>query len=198
MTNTNANAQQTILVLAATGKTGSRIFKKLTDLGWPVRSGSRSATPGFDWQDKDTWQPALQNIHTVYVCFHPDLAVPGAVGIIQSFTDLAVSQGVKKLVLLSGRGEPEAQQCEQIVMNAGIDWTIVRASWFAQNFSEGYLIEPLLAGHVALPAGDVAEPFIDVDDIADVAVAALTDAKHNGQVYEITGPRLITYKDAVD
>lgn len=197
MTNTNANAQQTILVLAATGKTGSRIFKKLTDLGWPVRSGSRSATPGFDWQDKDTWKPALQNIHTVYVCFHPDLAVPGAVNIIQSFTDLAVSQGVKKLVLLSGRGEPEAQQCEQIVMSSGIDWTIVRASWFAQNFSEGYLIEPLLAGHVALPAGNVAEPFIDVDDIADVAVAALTDDKHNGQVYDITGPRLLTFKDAV-
>src|SRR5688500_8357817 len=107
MTNTNANAQQTILVLAATGKTGSRIFKKLTDLGWPVRSGSRSANPGFDWQDKDTWKPALQNIHTVYVCFHPDLAVPGTVNIIQSFTDLAVNQGVKKLVLLSGRGEPE-------------------------------------------------------------------------------------------
>lgn len=197
MTNTNANAQQTILVLAATGKTGSRIFKKLTDLGWPVRSGSRSATPGFDWQDEDTWKPALQNIHTVYVCFHPDLAVPGAVNIIRSFTDLAVSQGVKKLVLLSGRGEPEAQQCEQIVMSSGIDWTIVRASWFAQNFSEGYLIEPLIAGHVALPAGNVAEPFIDVDDIADVAVAALTDDKHNGQVYDITGPRLLTFKDAV-
>lgn len=197
MTNTNANAQQIILVLAATGKTGSRIFKKLTDLGWPVRSGSRSATPGFDWQDEDTWKPALQNIHTVYVCFHPDLAVPGAVNIIRSFTDLAVSQGVKKLVLLSGRGEPEAQQCEQIVMSSGIDWTIVRASWFAQNFSEGYLIEPLIAGHVALPAGNVAEPFIDVDDIADVAVAALTDDKHNGQVYDITGPRLLTFKDAV-
>lgn len=197
MTNTNANAQQTILVLAATGKTGSRIFKKLTDLGWPVRSGFRSANPGFDWQDEDTWKPALQNIHTVYVCFHPDLAVPGAVDIIQSFTDLAISQGVKKLVLLSGRGEPEAQQCEQIVMSSGIDWTIVRASWFAQNFSEGYLIEPLLAGHVALPAGNVAEPFIDVDDIADVAVAALTDDKHNGQVYDITGPRLLTFKDAV-
>src|ERR1044072_8701475 len=173
MTNTNPNTKKTILGTAATGKTGSRIFRKLTEMGWPVRSGSRSPQPGFDWQDKNTWSPALQNIHTVYACFHPDLAVPGAVDIIRSFTETAISQGVKKLGLLSGRGETEAQNCEQIVMNSGIDWAIVRASWFAQNFSEGYLIEPMLAGHVALPAGDVGEPFVDVDDIADVAVAAL-------------------------
>lgn len=197
MTNTNANTAKTILVTGATGKTGSRIFKKLTEMGWPVRSCSRAANPGFDWQDMNTWGPALQHIHTVYVCFHPDLAVPGAVDIIRSFTDTAISQGVKKLVLLSGRGEAEAQNCEHIVMNAGIDWTIVRASWFAQNFSEGYLVEPILAGHVALPAGDIGEPFIDVDDIADVAVAALTDDKHNGQLYEVTGPRLLTFKDAI-
>jgi uncharacterized protein YbjT (DUF2867 family) len=197
MTNTNASTAKTILVTGATGKTGSRIFKKLTEMGWPVRSGSRTANPGFDWQDMNTWGPALQHIYTVYVCFHPDLAVPGAVDIIRSFTDTAISQGVKKLVLLSGRGEAEAQNCEQIVMNAGIDWTIVRASWFAQNFSEGYLVEPIRAGHVALPAGDIGEPFIDVDDIADVAVAALTDDKHNGQLYEVTGPRLLTFKDAI-
>jgi uncharacterized protein YbjT (DUF2867 family) len=197
MTNTNANNEKTILVLGATGKTGSRIFNKLSEMGWPVRSGSRSANPGFDWQDKNTWKPALQNIHTVYVCFHPDLAVPGTVDIIRSFTETAVSQGVKKLVLLSGRGEPEAQECEKIVMSSNADWVIVRASWFAQNFSEGYLIEPILAGHVALPAGNIGEPFIDVDDIADVAVAALTDDKHNGQLYEVTGPRLLTFKDAI-
>ncbi|WP_298736426.1 NAD(P)H-binding protein [uncultured Chitinophaga sp.] len=197
MTNTNVSTAKTILVTAATGKTGSRIFSKLNEMGWPVRSGSRNARPGFDWMDQHTWGPALQHIHTVYVCFHPDLAIPGAADIIRSFTETAVSQGVKKLVLLSGRGETAAQHCEQIIMEAGIDWTIVRASWFAQNFSEGYLVEPILAGHVALPAGDVGEPFIDVDDIADVAVAALTDDKHNGQVYEVTGPRLLTFRDAI-
>lgn len=198
MNTTNTNTEKrTILVIGSTGKTGARIFQQLTDMGWPVRSGSRSANPGFDWLDKNTWRAALQGIHSVYITFQPDLALPGAVEIIKEFTETAVREGVKKLVLLSGRGEPEAQECEQIVMHAGVDWTVLRASWFSQNFSENYLLEPVLAGHVALPVGDVGEPFIDVDDIAEVAVAALTDDKHNGQLYELTGPRLLTFRDAV-
>lgn len=187
-----------ILVLGATGKTGSRVLQRLIKLDWPVQSGSRSADPAFDWEDSTTWQQALQNIHSVYISFHPDLAVPGAVETIKKFVDTAVKSGVQKLVLLSGRGEVEAQHCEQVVMDSGIDWTIVRASWFCQNFSEGNFLDPLLAGHVTLPAGDVGEPFIDVDDLADVAVASLTEEGHNKKLYEVTGPRLLTFEEAVE
>jgi len=133
----------------------------------------------------------------VYICFQPDLAVPGATNIIRAFTQQAAKQGVTHVVLLSGRGEQEAQDCEQIVMQCGINWTIVRASWFSQNFSEGYLLEPIQAGHVALPAGDVGEPFVDTDDIADVAVAALTQAGHYGQQYEVTGPKMYSFAEAI-
>jgi uncharacterized protein YbjT (DUF2867 family) len=82
-----------------------------------------------------------------------------------------------------------------IVRNSGLEYTLVRAAWFAQNFSEGYLREPALAGVVALPAGEVREPIVDADDIADVAVAALTKEGHNRKLYEVTGPRLMTFDE---
>ncbi len=70
----------------------------------------------------------------MYITFQPDLAVPGADDTIRSFTELAVASGVRRLVLLSGRGEEEAERCGQIVQDSGVEWTILRASWFAQNF----------------------------------------------------------------
>ena len=185
------------LVLGGTGKTGSRIVSRLTAMGRPVRIGSRSAAIPFDWDNSATWSPALQTMDAVYISFQPDVAVPGAVQTIQAFVKKAVEAGVQKLVLLSGRGEKEAQECEKIVMAAGVGWTIVRASWFCQNFSESHMLEPILAGYVALPAGQIGEPFIDADDIADVAVAALTEEKHNGNIYEVTGPRLLTFREAI-
>ncbi len=162
-----------------------------------VRLGSRAGTPPFDWEQPATWPGALQDIEAVYISYYPDLAAPGATDAIRSFTGLAVERGVRRLALLSGRGEPEAQRCEQFVRDSGADWTLVRASWFCQNFSESYLLEPLLAGEVALPAGPVGEPFVDAADIAEVAVAALTEDRHIGQLYEVTGPRLWTFAEAV-
>ncbi|NHA07668.1 NAD(P)H-binding protein [Mucilaginibacter sp. HC2] len=195
--NNQENTKKQILVLGGTGKTGSRVVSKLQQLGWPVRIGSRNAAIPFDWNDQSTWAPVLQDIDSVYISYQPDLAVPGAADTIRSLTHLAVKSGVTHLVLLSGRGEEEAQACEKMVINAGVDWTILRASWFCQNFSEGYVLDPILAGQVDLPVGHVPEPFIDADDIADVAVAALTNNGHAGQVYELTGPRLLTFRDAI-
>ncbi|MBC7919851.1 MAG: NAD(P)H-binding protein [Ferruginibacter sp.] len=197
MDKANESPKKKTLVLGGTGKTGSRVVQRLTHGGWPVRVGSRSGEPPFDWSDRTTWKPALQGINAVYVAYQPDLAVPGAPDAIRSFAEMAVKSGVQQLVLLSGRGEPEAQECEQIVVKAGADWTILRASWFSQNFSESYLLEPVLAGYVALPVTNVGEPFIDADDIADVAVAALTQEGHAGQLYELTGPRLLSFEEAV-
>lgn len=196
-TNEQHTANTTTLVLGGTGKTGRRIAEKLTALGRSVRLGSRSAPIPFDWEDRTTWAPALRDIDSVYVSFQPDIAAPGGADTVGAFAELAVESGVRHLVLLSGRGEPEAQDAEARVRASGAHWTVVRASFFAQNFDEGEFFGPIMSGDVALPVGDVGEPFIDVDDIADVAVAALTEDGHTGQVYEVTGPRLLTFADAV-
>jgi uncharacterized protein YbjT (DUF2867 family) len=191
-------SEDTTLVLGGTGKTGRRVTERLTTLGVPVRIGSRSGEPPFDWEKPETWAPALRGVKSVYVSYYPDLAVPGAVEVVGSFARLAVNEGVPRLVLLAGRGEAEAELAEQAVRDSGADLTIVRATWFMQNFSEDYMIEHILAGAIALPAGDTPEPFVDADDIADVAVAALTDDKHIGQLYELTGPRLLTFAEAAE
>ena len=188
---------KTTLVLGGTGKTGRRIVDRLRAMGVAVRVGSRSEQPAFDWEDRATWAPALQGVDAAYISYYPDLAVPGATDAVRAFTEEAKAAGVTRLVLLSGRGEEEAQAAELIVLESGIDATCVRASWFNQNFSENYMLDSIIEGELVLPVGDVAEPFIDADDIADVAVAALTEAGHVGQVYEVTGPRLLTFAEAV-
>lgn len=191
------NHQNNVLVTGGTGKTGRRIVQRLQERNITVRVGSRSANPAFDWEEEATWKPALEGINSVYMAYQPDLAVPGAVETIQKFVDTAVSSNVKRLVLLSGRGEPEAQLCEKFVEQSGVTWTVVRASFFSQNFSEGFLVDSIRNGEMVLPIVNATEPFIDVDDIADVATAALTEEGHSGQVYEVTGPRLMTFDDAI-
>ena len=194
---TGAPGTKATLVLGGTGKTGRRVVERLGARDIPVRVGSRSGEPPFDWEDKATWEPALRDVESVYVSYYPDLAVPGAVAAVRLFANLAVESGVRRLVLLSGRGEEEAQRAELAVQEAGAEWTVVRCSWFSQNFSENYLLEPILSGKVVLPAGAVSEPFVDADDIADVAVAALTEDGHAGEIYELTGPRLLTFEEAL-
>jgi uncharacterized protein YbjT (DUF2867 family) len=186
-----------ILVLGGTGKTGRRIVSRLQAREVPVRIGSRSAEPAFDWETPATWEPALRGVESVYLSYYPDLAAPGAAAIVRSFVEIAVRGGVRRLVLLSGRGEEEAEVSEQTVRDSGADWTILRSSWFSQNFSEDYLIDGVLGGELALPAGDVPEPFVDADDIAEIAVAALTEDGHAAELYELTGPRLLTFAEAV-
>ena len=193
----HAEHESPILVLGATGKTGRRVLERLQARGVPTRIGSRAADPAFDWDDRDTWAPVLSGVAAVYVTYYPDLAVPGAPEAVGELARLAREQGVQRLVLLSGRGEEEAQRSEEVVKQAGIDWTILRSSWFDQNFDEGFLIDAVLDGVVALPVGDVREPFVHADDLADIAVAALTEDGHAGQLYEVTGPRLMTFADAV-
>jgi uncharacterized protein YbjT (DUF2867 family) len=186
----------TILVLGGTGKTGRRVADRLTALDLSVRIGSRSAAPAFDWQDRSTWPGVLDGVTAVYLSYYPDLTFPGAYDDIKAFTELAVDAGVRRLVLVSGRGEPGARACERTVEESGAEWTVVRCSWFMQNFSEDFLLGPVLDGVVALPAADVPEPFVDAEDIADVAVAALTQDRHVGRLYELTGPRLLTFAQA--
>jgi uncharacterized protein YbjT (DUF2867 family) len=186
-----------VLVVGGTGKTGRRVAERLVARGVPVRIGSRSGMPPFDWENEATWGDALDGVGAAYITYYPDLVVPGATGAVEALVKAALAKGVRRLVLLSGRGEPEAQRAEQALIASGADWTILRCSWFSQNFSENYLVDSVLAGEVILPAGDIGEPFIDADDIADAAVAALTEEGHVGRLYELTGPRLLTFAEAV-
>lgn len=188
-----------ILVLGSNGKTGRRVVERLEKIeNIEIRLGSRNEKIPFDWEKSETWEKVLQDIDAVYITFQPDLAIPSAADIIQNFTLLATKAGVQKIVLLSGRGEKEAQVYEEIVKTNAKNWTIVRASWFNQNFSESIFLDPILTGIVALPRAEALEPFIDADDIADVVTASLLDEKHNGQTYELTGPRLLTFEQIVN
>ena len=188
--------QEPTLVLGGTGKIGRRVAERLTARGLPVRIGSRSGKPRFDWEDRSTWGPVLDGARSAYVAHHWD-AIPGAAATLGAFAELAVERGVRRLVLLSGRGEEEAERAERAVRDSGAELTVLRATWFAQNFSEDYWRDQVRSGEVALPAGATPEPFVDAGDIADVAVAALTDDRHVGEVYELTGPRLLTFAEAV-
>ncbi|MER8862864.1 NAD(P)H-binding protein [Mesorhizobium sp. M0751] len=193
----NPTVTKPILIVGGTGKTGRRLAGRLTARGLPVQIGSRSGTPPFDWENDTTWEPALDGVGAVYISYYPDLAVPGAADTVGAFSRLAVECGVRRLVLLSGRGETEAQRAEEMLKASGADWTILRCAWFSQNFSEGFLVDSLREGEVALPVGNVGEPFVDADDIADAAATVLTRQGHTGQLYELTGPRLLSFADAV-
>ena len=191
----------TILVLAATGKTGRRVSARLRLLGARVRPASRSSETRFDWSDPDGWEVALEGVSSVY------LVPPTEVGPVEEFIARAEDAGVRRLVLLSGRGADtwgesafglDMRDAERAVRASALDWTIVRANNFQQNFDEDPLFtEPLAAGELALPAGGVPEPFVDIEDVAAVVAAVLTSTAHAGRTYELTGPRALTWREAV-
>ena len=187
-----------ILIVGKNGKTGWRVEQRLKALGHPTRAVSRSTSPEFDWEDQDTWRAAMDGTRSAYITFHPDLAIPTAEQAIRDFVALAVELGLEHLVLLSGRGEDGARRAEIALQEGGVQWNIVRASWFMQNFSENFMIEGILNGELVLPAGDTVEPFVDVDDIADVAVATLTRPELHNRIFEVSGPRAMTFAQCVD
>jgi uncharacterized protein YbjT (DUF2867 family) len=189
--------EQLTLVIGGTGKTGRRVVDRLRAWGVPIRIGTPRSDPPFNWLDPSTWAPAVRGAKSAYVTYYSDIAFTGAADDVRAFAKVAVANGVEHLVLLSGRNEHGALLGEQAIQESGADWTIVRSSFFAQDFSEFFFREDVLRGEVAFPAGNTAEPFIDVEDIADVAAAALTDDRHKNELYEVTGPRLLTFAEAV-
>lgn len=195
-TNANQNAAQTILVTAGTGKVGRRVAEELAAKGIQVRIGSRSADIPFDWEDRDTWPAVLDGVSAAFLMYTPDIGDPRAGETIRSFSELAVAAGVRRLVLLSARGETQAEPAETAVRESGAEWTVLQAAWFNQNFDEGVFTDMIHGGALAFPAGQVLEPFVDAADLADVAVLALTEDGHAGQTYDLTGPRLLSFGDA--
>lgn len=196
--NAQSTQNMTVLVTGATGKTGRRVVEAAEAAGHTVRAASRSGAVRFDWYDPSTWEDALRGADAAYLAYQPDVGAPGAGETVGTLARRAVELGVRRLVLLSARGEDQAEPTERAVRESGAEWTVVRASWFAQNLSEGPLLEGMRAGELAFPGGEVLEPFIDTRDIADVVVAVLRPGSgYAGRVLEVSGPRLLSFRDAV-
>ncbi|GII95918.1 SDR family oxidoreductase [Sinosporangium siamense] len=178
-----------ILVLGATGKTGRRVVTRLRDLGLPVKAASRSGETRFDWDDPTTWDAALDGVSKLYLVPPPLSADPTQeiTALLQKFSG--------HVVVLSARGAG-FHPAEDVVRKLAAEWTVLRPTWFFQNFNEDLFAPAVEAGELALPAGDGSEPFIDADDIADVAVAALTQDGHAGQTYDLSGPESLTWAEA--
>ncbi|TQE24407.1 NAD(P)H-binding protein [Streptomyces ipomoeae] len=191
-----------VLVLGGTGKTGRRVARQLTERGRTARVAARSGPQRFDWWDKETWADAVEGVEAVYVV---DEQGAWAAELLADFTSFATRRGVRRLVYLSARTleqwahDEERFTAERVVRESGVGWTILRPTWFAQNFSEDRLLFPdVAAGEVVLPDGQGVEPFVDAEDIAAVAVAALTEDGHEGELYGLSGPRLMTFVECVE
>ncbi|GAB3703453.1 Rossmann-fold NAD(P)-binding domain-containing protein [Mariniluteicoccus flavus] len=187
-----------IAVLGGTGRTGGRVAGRLRDRGIDVHIGSRSVTPAFHWEHPETWEPVLSGCTAAYVAYTPEITHPGAVEAVAALAESARRCGLRQLVLLSGRGEEQAERAEEAVRAAGVPTAVIRSAVFAQNFSEHFLHDPVLAGVIELPAGDVAEPFIDIDDLADVATHLLLATEPADVTLELTGPELLTFADVAE
>ncbi|MGH8879280.1 MAG: NAD(P)H-binding protein [Stackebrandtia sp.] len=193
MTNNNEN----ILIVGGTGKTGRRVARQLTAKGHSVRVASRSTSPRLDLRDESTWDAVLDGVDAVYIA-PPDDPFP-----VEEFVDRAVKAGVRRLVSLSGRRiqlmDREAQTSMARTQNAlrgsGAEWTVLQANNFNQNFSEGDYRDMVAAGELSFPLGDTREPVIDAEDIAEVAAVVLTTDGHSQKVYELTGPRGLTFTE---
>lgn len=186
----------THLIIGGTGKTGRRVAARLHGRGLPVRSLSR---PEFDWADRSTWSAVEEPAEAAYVTYAPDVAFPGAPEAVREVAERLARAGVRRIVLLSGRGEPEAQRAERLLADVaeqyGAAWGVVRCAFFMQGFDESLFQPPLAAGHLAFVAGDVREPFVDAEDIADVAAGLILGEVAPNRAYELTGPRLMTFAE---
>ncbi|MEV4874892.1 NAD-dependent epimerase/dehydratase family protein [Streptomyces cyaneofuscatus] len=190
--------QKPTVVIGGHGKVGRHLVPALQGRGIPVRVASRSGATYFDWFDRSTWAPALAGARSAYVVHLQNLPSPDAPERLRTLCEVAASEGVERLVLQSARGWPEAAPAENAVNEApGLSTAVLRSAWFAQNFSEALLLHPLLAGEVRLPTGDGLEAFVDTRDVAEVAAVLLTEEGHTEDVYEVTGPTLMTFGDAV-
>ncbi|MEY9909325.1 uncharacterized protein YbjT (DUF2867 family) [Catenulispora sp. MAP12-49] len=204
--------KMTILVIGATGKTGRPVVEALAARGAKVAAASRNPETGFggsredgvvpvrfDWDDRDTWAPALEGAEALYIV--GPYAHPTGERLVADL--LAEARDTRRVVLLSVIGaellpqEAMMAHWERAVRASGKEWTILHPNWFFQNFGSGFLPALRDRGVLALPAGQGAVSFVDTRDIGEVAAAALTEDGYGGQVLTITGPDALTYAEAV-
>ncbi|WP_433511594.1 NAD(P)H-binding protein [Nonomuraea sp. CA-143628] len=182
-----------ILVLGATGRTGRRVVAGLRDRGVPLRAASRSSSARFDWDDARTWGSVVVDVSVIYLVTPEDPTFSAEQ--VASFLALARAAGVRRVVLLSGLsagyGSAPMASRETAVLEAGMEWTILRPGAFQQNFATVGN-----KGELRVPLGP--EPYtapIAVADIAEAAVAVLTGEGHAGRIYPLAGPRALSYPE---
>jgi uncharacterized protein YbjT (DUF2867 family) len=197
----NNTANRRVLVLGATGKTGSRVADRLSERGVSVRTAARGgADIRFDWNNPATFGGALQGVTGVYL-ISPVMRVDFA-GVVSDFLDQAEQAGVENITYLSAYGVEHAPaevalRAVELDLESRRSFThsILRPAWFMQNFSETFL-KPV-DDEIVVPGGTGAEAFVDVEDIASVAAATLAEPEwHAGRAYAPTGPESLTLDQA--
>ncbi|WP_030796613.1 NAD(P)H-binding protein [Streptomyces sp. NRRL S-337] len=196
----------TTLVIGATGTTGSRTAAQLTSAGHAVKAASRRATPVpgaepviFDWYDADTHHAALDGAERVYVI--PPVGEPDPAAVVLPFLRRAGAAGVRRAVLLSASSIPKGGPAVGLVHQAlpGIfdEWAVLRPSWFMQNFTGSHMhaLSIRADGTIWTATGSGRVGFVDADDIAAVAVRALTDEHTPNDDLLLTGPEALSYDD---
>lgn len=187
----------TFLILGGTGKVGHRVARILGRDGHDVRAVGRSTPLRFDWRESQTWAPAVRDADGVFVV-GPGSATDWS-PLLATFLDTASAAGVRHAVLLSSRAveflpDGNVARAEQALRAGRLPWTILRPTHFAQNFTEAMFIP--VDGHIVAPVGEGAEPFIDVEDIAEVAAHALANGAAIGETLELSGPSALTFEQA--
>jgi uncharacterized protein YbjT (DUF2867 family) len=197
----NNTTTDQVLVLGATGKTGSRVAGRLSMHGASVRTAARSgADVHFDWDNQATWEEALRGATGLYLV-SPILRIDFA-GLVGQFLDQAEQAGVRHVTYLSAYGmefapaEVALRAVElDLAARGSLTSTVIRPTWFMEDFSETFL-QPV-NDEIVVPAGDGTEAFVSAEDIAAVAAVTLTEPeKHAGHAYAPTGPQALTMAEA--
>jgi uncharacterized protein YbjT (DUF2867 family) len=189
----------TFLIIGGTGKVGSRVTQYLTTAGHVARVASRTGGDvRFDWRDADSYRPAVEGADGIFIV-GPGSATDWSPSLTR-LLEVAAAAGVRRVVLLSARGveflpDGAVARAERAVQDGSIPWTILRPSHFAQNFTEAMFVP--VDGAVIAPVGDGAEPFVDVDDIAQVASTVFGSDDWRNEIIDISGPSALGFVDAV-
>ncbi|MEV6148706.1 NAD(P)H-binding protein [Nonomuraea sp. NPDC052129] len=200
------SATDTTLVIGATGTTGSRTAARLTAAGHRVKAASRHATPvpgaepvPFDWYDPGTHVAVLDGVDRVYLI--PPLGNPDPASVMLPFLRQARTAGVHRAVLLSSSAVPEGGPAVGMVHQAMPalfeQWAVLRPSWFMQNFTGTHIHALSIRedGTIWTATGTGRVGFVDAEDIAAVAVHALTDEHAPNTDLVLTGPEALSYDD---
>jgi uncharacterized protein YbjT (DUF2867 family) len=205
----NAQEKETVFVVGAMGNVGSRVAAHLTDVGRAVRAATRwpEAYDGpaepvrFDFTDPGTHAPAVEGAGSAFVMTPADVeAYPQLIPFMQTAADA----GVRRIVLMTAMGVDQApddvplRAAELHLEQGDQEHTLLRPNWFMQNFLTYWRGMIEADGVMRLPAAEAETRFIDTDDIAAVAAAALTRDGHDGQGYTLTGPEAFTYHEAAE
>jgi uncharacterized protein YbjT (DUF2867 family) len=190
-----------VLVLGATGKTGSRVAERLSAHEVSVRTAARSeADARFDWDNQATWEQTLRGATGLYLV-SPILRIDFA-GLVGRFLDQAERAGVRHVTYLSAYGMEHAPAAValravelDLAARGSLASTVIRPAWFMEDFSETFL-QPV-NDEIVVPAGNGTEAFVSVEDIAAVAAVTLTEPEtHAGRTYAPTGPQALTIAEA--